>query len=325
LAFATDLPDRLSNAYRYLMDVWEPGDRVFLFGFSRGAYTARVLGGLLYLLGLMPRGGSNMVPYVMRLFGSLRGNSQRGRSKPSKKNYWELCNEFRWTFARPIPGYTNDNRHFPIHFLGVWDTVSSVGWVWDPKRYPFTAHNPGISILRHAVSLDERRAFFRQNLIAKENPKQDLIEIWFPGVHSDVGGGYPEPESALWQLSFEWMLNEARKAGLLVDQQRLAEVMQGAVCPQGAWADRKHESLTPVWWLAEFFPKLAFRPTSGRSFPRLNLGRRRYVPNGALIGKAILERIRSGQPNHVPRNLSASFRKKVQALLTIPNSIPYIS
>ena len=324
LAFATDLPDRVSNAYRYLMDVWEPGDCVFLFGFSRGAYTARVLAGVLYLLGLMPRGGSNMIPYVMRLFGSLRGHAQREQAKSSKKNYWELCNEFRWTFARPIPGYATDNRHFRVHFLGAWDTVSSVGWVWDPKRYPFTARNPGIDVIRHAVSLDERRAFFRQNLVSKESPKQDLVEIWFPGVHSDVGGGYPETESALWRLSFEWMLGEAQKSGLLVDQKRFAEVLQQTMPSQQPWAAPKHESLTPAWWPAEFFPKLAFRPTPGRSLPRLNLGRRRYVPSGALIGKEILQRIRSGQPNHAPQNLSADFQRRVAALSSVPHFVPYV-
>jgi uncharacterized protein (DUF2235 family) len=323
LAFAADLPDRISSAYKYLMEIWEPGDRVFLFGFSRGAYTVRVLAGLLYLLGLMPRGGSNMVPYVMRLFGSLRNLPQKP-SASGKKSYWDICNEFRWTFARPVPGQDTDNRHFPIHFLGVWDTVSSVGWVWDPKRYPFTAHNPTIDAIRHAVSLDERRAFFRQNLAAQANTKQDLVEIWFPGVHSDVGGGYPEPESALWRLSFEWILGEAQKFGLLVDPQRLAEVLQRTVCPQHPWADPKHESLTPSWWFAEFFPKLVFRSKSGRSLPRLNLGRRRYVPSGALLGRAILERIRNKGSNYAPSNLSASFRNKALALSSLPNSIPYV-
>src|SRR5690349_17360179 len=70
LAFGAGLTWNVEEAYSYLMDFWEPGDRVFLFGFSRGAYTARVLAGLLHMLGLMPRGNQNLVPYAMRLFKS---------------------------------------------------------------------------------------------------------------------------------------------------------------------------------------------------------------------------------------------------------------
>ena len=154
LAFATGLPDKVANAYGYLMDIWQPGDRVFLFGFSRGAYTVRVLAGLLHELGLLPRGGGNLVPYAYRLYKAVRKESE------SKENsYWDVCNKFRWAFARPVPGGGEDRR-FPIHFLGVWDTVSSVGWVWNPAKFPYTAANPGIKIVRHAVSVDERRAFF---------------------------------------------------------------------------------------------------------------------------------------------------------------------
>src|SRR5262245_54075709 len=71
LAFGVGLTRNVEEAYTYLMSIWEPGDRVFLFGFSRGAYTARVLAGVLHALGLLPRGGSNMLPYVMRLFAGI--------------------------------------------------------------------------------------------------------------------------------------------------------------------------------------------------------------------------------------------------------------
>ena len=73
LAFGAGLIAKVEEAYSYLMDIWGPDDRVFLFGFSRGAYTVRVLAGLLHGLGLLPRGSNNMVPYVMRLFESVRG------------------------------------------------------------------------------------------------------------------------------------------------------------------------------------------------------------------------------------------------------------
>jgi uncharacterized protein (DUF2235 family) len=140
LAFGTGLIAKVEEAYSYLMDFWEPGDRVFLFGFSRGAYTVRVLAGLLHSLGLLGRGNQHLVPYVTRLFKSVR-TADKGGGIDSKAAYWKLCDDFRGTFARPAPG-GKDDRRFPVHFLGIWDTVSSVGWVWDPERSPFTAWNP---------------------------------------------------------------------------------------------------------------------------------------------------------------------------------------
>ena len=100
LAFGAGLNRNVEEAYSFLMDFWEPGDRVYLFGFSRGAYTVRVLAGLLHALGLLPRGNQNLVPYVLRLFSAIRGRSPDGSSGTSW--YWRLCHEFRWTFARPV-------------------------------------------------------------------------------------------------------------------------------------------------------------------------------------------------------------------------------
>jgi uncharacterized protein (DUF2235 family) len=91
-----------------------------------------------------------------------------------------------------------------------------VGWIENPVRLPYTSNNPDIRIGRHAIAIDERRAFFRSNLwhpTASGGPK-DIKQVWFPGVHCDVGGGYPEAESALAKIPLGWMLEEARNAGL---------------------------------------------------------------------------------------------------------------
>jgi uncharacterized protein (DUF2235 family) len=198
LAFGAGLTRKVEQAYATLMATWEPGDQVFLFGFSRGAYTVRVLAAVLHVMGLLPRGNDNLVPYVVRLFGGVRKQSDP-QAPHGGTNYWRLCDEFRWSFARPVLG-TGDDRRFQVHFLGVWDTVSSVGWIWDPVQYPFTARNPSIDVIRHAVAVDERRWFFRQNLM-QQTGEQDFRELWFPGVHADVGGGYPEAEGTRIKLS----------------------------------------------------------------------------------------------------------------------------
>jgi len=318
LAFGAGLPGKVEAAYSYLMDYYEPDDRVFLFGFSRGAYAARVLAGLLHALGLLPRGGHNLVPYAMRLFKAVRTAGAAG-ADAGTSSYWRLCDEFRWTFARPAPG-GGDQRRFRVHFLGVWDTVSSVGWVWDPATFPFTARNPSVGVVRHAVAVDERRAFFRQNLM-QPSEGQDFREVWFPGVHADVGGGYPEQNGGLWRRPFEWIVDEAASAGLLVDPERRERVLSKTKPSPASWNDRMHNSLTPLWWPAEFFPKLRWNPSLAMRLPALGLGRPRYVPPNALLDRTALLRIREAA--YAPANLTPEFIAKVRGLANVPDALPY--
>jgi uncharacterized protein (DUF2235 family) len=316
LAFGAGLVWKVQEAYTYLMNMWESGDSVFLFGFSRGAYTVRVLAGLLHELGLLPRGNDNLVPYATRLFKTALKDHGAGKSE-AKSKYWQLREDFRKTFARPAFDGDTDRR-FPVHFLGLWDTVSSVGWVWDPKKFPFTAHNPSIRTIRHAVSVDERRWFFRQNLM-EQMDNQDLRQCWFPGVHCDVGGGYPEAESGLWRLAFEWMLKEAENAGLKIDPARRVSVLAKTPGSPAPWRDEQHESLTPIWWLAEFFPKLCW--VHGVKVPMIGLGRHRYISEGQLIHSSTLLRIR--ETSYAPPNMCPQFIERVRALQVVPDCLPY--
>ncbi len=308
LAFGAGILWKVGEAYTFLMDNWEPGDQVFLFGFSRGAYGVRVLAGLLHSLGLMPHGNYNLVPYVLRLYDAVRKEGTH-REDRHESDHWKLCDEFRWTFARRVTE-GDDSRQFPVHFLGLWDTVSSIGWLWDPAKFPYTAHNPSVGIIRHAVSLDERRCMFRQNLMQPADG-QDLQQRWFPGDHSDVGGGYPTTAGRLWQRPFEWILEEAWNAAeteLLVSERRLTTVMQGR-SPQ-PWLQPQHESLSGAWWLLE----LVRNPSSP--------GRHRIVPDGALIDKSTLLRIRE-KPGYSPPNLSKNFLDTVRGLSAVPEMLPY--
>lgn len=317
-AFGTDLKWKVQEAYTYLMETWEPGDRVFLFGFSRGAYTVRVLAGMLHLLGLLPKGGHNLVPYAYRLFRAVPGR-EHGRAADEGSQYWRLCNQFRWTFARPIED-DGEDRRFPVHFVGLWDTVSSVGWVWDPASFPYTAKNPSVRIVRHAVSIDERRCFFRQNLV-HEAAMQDFKQLWFAGVHSDVGGGYPENDGGLWRMPFEWILDEAAAAGLGVDQGRRDRVLHRTTPTATPWLDRQHESLTGAWWLGEFFPKLVWDETTKRRWMEFGRGRHRVIDAGQRLHREALLRMRD--PTYVPPNLSEEFRAAVRALASTPDELTY--
>lgn len=308
LAFGAGLFDKVADAYRFLMEHWRPGDRVFVFGFSRGAYTARALAALLHIYGLLPSGSENLLPYVLRLFRASR--NQLRKSKEKQDTFWALCDEFRETFSRAIPGCPD--RRFPIHFLGLFDTVSSVGWAWDPLRLPNTAKNPSVASVRHAISIDERRCFFRQNTFTAA-PGQDLQERWFAGVHSDVGGGYPEDDGGLWREAYQWMLNEAKLAQYLTDPQRELAIWQRRTPPAQAWIEPQQESLKGCWWIAEFFPKLVYHSTDGKRRPHIGLGRRRRIPVGAQLHASVCLRIRDKQnPEYSPPNLPAALLEKIR-------------
>jgi len=300
LAIGYGLEADICDAYVYIMNNFEPGDRLFLFGFSRGAYTVRIVTGLLRMYGLISPGNAPLVPYAIRMLmavnrlhkGATKGppaaphEANAEKPQDSKiKEIFGLADAFRQTFC---------GLDCKPHFVGVWDTVSSVGWIENPIHVPYTATNADIAIARHAVSIDEHRAFFRTNLWAlteKGGPK-DLKQVWFPGVHCDVGGGYPESESGLSKVALEWMLREAIAAGLLTDSTRVDTVLGraggGYVAPNPK-ADM-HESLTPVWSIAEFIPKRHFNWDKKKDEYRMNLFGRRVIPPQSMIHQAAYER-----------------------------------
>ncbi len=270
------------RAYRFLMQTYQPGDAIFLFGFSRGAYSARVLAGMLHKVGLLSAGNDELVPFAWRMFKRRRNAA--------------LARGFRDTFSRTVA----------VHFLGVWDTVSSVGWIWDPKHYPHTAANPSVQTLRHAVSLDERRADFIQNLW-KPLDGQDAREVWFPGVHCDIGGGYSETEAGLSKITLRWMVAEAQACGLLVDPERrdaLLPTHDTAAATAPSPLGTLHRSLRGWWWLAEVLPRLTRDPR--HDYHRrvtVHLGRHRDVPRDASIDASVHARMaddRSYRPPNLP-------------------------
>ena len=159
-------------------------------------------------------------------------------------------------------------------------------------------NNPDIEIGRHAVAIDERRAFFRNHLWrlpedpATSGGPKDLKQVWFAEVHSDVGGGYLESESSLSKFPLNWMMQEAKANGLRIDGTREAEVlgrMGGkyvAPDPNGM----AHESLTGLWNLAEFVPKRHYDYATGKSSYRMNLYRRRALPPKSLVHESVFKR-----------------------------------
>lgn len=272
MAVGWGLERDLAHAYNYIMNVYEPGDRLYLFGFSRGAYTVRALASILSMYGLFPRGNEPLVPYAIRQLTTF--NDEEGEAKEK----FALAHGFKQTFA---------STECPVHFMGVWDTVSSVGWIANPLRLPRTAYNPDVLHARHAIAIDERRAFFRTNVFTPApvgQPTRDTVQVWFPGVHADVGGGYPADESGLSKLAFEWMLSEATALGLRCDVVKAKRIF--AEKEEISENGMMHRSLRRVWWLAEVIPKKRWRGGL-----RINLARRRTIPEGANIHRGAINRL----------------------------------
>lgn len=261
LAFGYGLKDDLREAYAYVMDHWRPGDRLFLFGFSRGAYTVRALASLIRMYGLAMEGNAPLIPYAVKMMW--RANAGAGHFAEAMV----LADQFRNGLSA---------GDCPIHFMGVWDTVSSVGWVGSPVSFPHTRSNEAVATVRHAVSLDERRAFFRTNLFDRA-PGQDLLQVWFPGDHCDVGGGYPEAESGISKYPLEWMMHEASVKGLLLDARRQALVLGcvGSDYVQASAHAKLHNSMSGLWPLAEFVPKKHWNAHEHHHDVRLNVFHRR--------------------------------------------------
>ncbi|MGL3822879.1 DUF2235 domain-containing protein [Sphingopyxis sp. R3-92] len=310
LAAGYGLDDNLLGAYRFLAENWEEGDRIYIFGFSRGAWTARVLAGMLHLIGLVRPSQLNMCDNALATYK----RAAREKQMP-----------IAWHFARVI------GARFPtIHFVGVWDTVASVlvprsdrMWIPSLETLPYTAANPSLRTFRHALALDERRRMFRvanwvqpQPFIANrfrpgEKTEQDIEQRWFPGVHSDIGGGYPERESALSKRPLIWMVEEAKKAGLKITAANLRKLAYGEKKGEGEHqyvapdaAGPMHMSLTLGWKPLEIIPKrTSYREWKRRSlfgfyFP---LAEPRPVAGAHVIDDSIAER-RARQPAYKPVN-----------------------
>jgi len=287
LAIAWLLEDHVTDGYRFLMRYYQEGDTIFFFGFSRGAYTARAVAAMLYKVGLLTVGNEELLPFAWDTF--------RNEKDPA------IYTGFRHTFSRRVR----------VHFLGLWDTVSSVGWAWDPQHLQFTANNPIVDVVRHAVALDERRAYFTQNLWgADPTLGTDTVQVWFPGTHCDVGGGYLEPEAGLSKIALRWMVDQAKLFGVRFQPKAEAAVLPQTDTPNCAAPSPMailHESLRGLWWIPEFVPK-PYKDSSKGYATRwmLHRGRPRYVAEGSNVHASVLAR-KTAMPSYVPRNLPVAF------------------
>ncbi|KAF6833794.1 sporulation associated protein [Colletotrichum musicola] len=230
--FGTTFDSHVVAGYRFLMRYYEPGDKIYMFGFSRGAYTAKFLARMVYTVGLLCRGNEEMVPFAYRLYQRhLDGEFQKIEDEKAKKkkdltpeqeayhhrmadNAKTELKAFSETFCwKERSEFSTDKKaNIKVFFLGLWDCVNSVavmeGKLTRDVQVKGTAH-----YVRHAVAVDERRVKFKAALFQQDIDreihtvdKEDIKEVWFPGNHGDIGGGWhpaddklPYPKLGFWK------------------------------------------------------------------------------------------------------------------------------
>lgn len=280
LAFGWGLKRNVEGAYRFLAEQYQPGDQVFIFGFSRGAYAARALAALVHAMGLVPAHQTHLFDYAWSML--------LARDRDGDPDF-ELQRQFKETFGRELD----------ITFLGLFDTVKSLGWVYDPVSIPYTTSNPSVLKVRHAVSLDERRCFFRQHLWrAKPTDPTDVKEVFFRGVHCDIGGGYAVEESQLALVALRWMFTQADAAGLAL----VAQSCQQQLTPQNGVAPdalaKAHDSMSRAWRIAEWVPRLVWSKGKRKlvigAMPPLRQPYPRVLPENLLVHDSVDLRIKAG-------------------------------
>ena len=293
MAVGYSVKDQVCRAYRFLTKYWEPDDKIFIIGFSRGSYSARALAGMIHALGLVRT--------------DLEHLDELGWSVYSGADF-RACSNFRFAFSR--------TDQIKIHFLGVWDTVSTFGRITNLKTLPYTADNPSVKNIRHAVAIDEKRVCFKANLFRPDDVGQhdSFEQIWFAGAHCDVGGGYPENESGLAKIALEWMYQEAQKLDCKLDSNQIDFFMgRGATsakfgqCPADP-TTKIHHSIKGFWHFLEFLPRRQWSHEANREGMRWhmpNFYRARKIPDGSIFHPSVQTKLKNDStysPKNLPKN-----------------------
>lgn len=237
-AFGAGLFSKIKEGYTKIAQVYDAGDQVFIFGFSRGAYTARSLAGMIAVSGLPTQNFTDGL--VDTAFQAYRDKDNREALLAQLKG----CNMF-------------DAK---MTMVGVWDTVGALGipsvfGATDPILYGFldTSLHPDVLNAYQAIAIDEKRAQFPPTLWdSNTRPGQTLEQVWFCGVHSDVGGGEPidgSEKTALSDITLGWMMNKANRLGIQFDE----TVLEQYTMPLAA--EFALDTLHSSWTVINGFPK----------------------------------------------------------------------
>lgn len=217
------IDENILNSYKFIMWNYEEGDELYLFGFSRGAYTARSLAGFIRNCGILKNNNLGLIKKAYAIYRD-RTDATGPNSDYAKKFREDNCYDISC-----------------IKFIGVWDTVGSLGipinslQFINKKKYAFhdTTLSSIVDYAYHALSIDEKRGNFKPTLwnistgVIKRNTPQILEQKWFAGVHSNVGGGYPD--EGLSDIALRWMVNKAKNSGLVFEEDYLNKQVKPSI------------------------------------------------------------------------------------------------
>ncbi len=211
-AFGAGFSENLLQCYQFIYDNYNAGDKIFLFGFSRGAATVRSLVSFIHYFGILPKSRPKLIKKAFKLY-------RRGRRGQNIEGWEDVLNEKANQFVHEHP-----NQWAQIEFLGVWDTVPAIGFVavaglntflgniFKYNFHDFKLH-PSVRNAYHALSIDDDRLWFHPSLWTEKTREEQLVEqVWFSGAHTDIGGGFKEP--GLSDITLEWMIEKAVNFGL---------------------------------------------------------------------------------------------------------------
>ncbi len=318
--FGYGLKRTIKELYTFLVNNYEPGDKIYLFGFSRGAYTVRLLAGMILACGILDRNSydnksdtdlANDVENIYRLLQELieqqkedqleKNENKSNFADTTRKSIRKISNKLK-----PLENIPKDiHLNIKISFMGVWDTVDAyaipsdtLAKILDSLFYiSFREHdnalNESVESACHVLSIDDKRRTF-EPVLWQENPEnndhQRIKQVWFSGVHANVGGGYPR-QGIAWN-TLEWMMLNAKKAGLrfvpedinqFTENKDVNDKMYDSRSGLAAYYAFKQRNIDKLW--DEY--------TSTSSKPRLHI--------------SVFERIATRAEGYAPSNLPLDF------------------
>ena len=353
--FGFGLKRNVLRLYTFLCRNYRKGDRIFAFGFSRGAFTIRILVSLIAMQGILIRPREADLAYHVHdaYRGYCRENSRRPWLPPFARPARWLRDRLIWAkrvFRGPKEAYSQADRDFAdIEFVGVWDTVAAYGgplaeltrgiddWVWQ-LSLPNYRLSPRVKVARHALSLDDERDAFwpliwdevaeRAMINGGEivtgvgrdgKPVTDkrkvsegrLAQVWFAGVHSDVGGGYPD--ESLSYISLMWMMDELLRSQETQPEDRRLRFIQQITDRISAMTNALgpiHDSREGLASYYRYQPRkiTAFLQEFRRQTVSMRDPHERPFLERVQVHESVLARIVSGVDNYAPAALPEDFR-----------------
>lgn len=321
-AFGLGLMSNIEEAYRHLVFLYEPGDEIFILGFSRGAYTARSLTGFIRSTGIVDRDALHRIPEAIARYRTMGDPRTHPSHEKSHEFRAELSprlvtseEEYAWRAERDQPKAIR----LCIRYLGVWDSVGALGvpafvpvlGQLTARKYQF--HDANLSSMvqsaRHAIALDERRRAFaptRWDNVADLNAFESAVEelpyqeLFFAGDHGSVGGGGDITE--LSSIGLAWIIDGARGAGLAFDAERL-QAIAAEQNPMGPLRNTRETPKGFMNWLMRRNPRDREGPSSIDELHSSAVDRW-----SAEAKSEVFKPYRPGSLNRVHEQLAANFQ-----------------